>query len=119
MEEILGGIAEWLHENGVKTDFDVTYEKWRRDSDLSLPSKNSWRYIKNPPSLVYLGIYSIDDKPIHFCWIDGSRLLMNGVFEIQQADSTKPYIVVGTQVQNSFELSDPGFLDDLLAKVRP
>ena len=87
MKEILGGISEWLHENGVRTNFDVAYQVWRHEAGLVVA-----------PRLV---IYSVYDKSDIILWIDGTSLmLLKGCYKI------------------SFELADPGFLDDLLSKVR-
>ena len=120
MKEILGGIAEWLHENGVKTSFDVAYEEWVRITGLNI-------FESKLPSFPVLGILSMGNKSASFCWIDGSRLILLKDWS-KNSDPIRG-IVYSFELANldrldlaiahwSFELADPGFLDDLLSKVR-
>lgn len=111
MNEILGGIADWLHENGVKTSYDVVDEKWRRKVGFL-------NFIKKSSIYPILGVYSTDNNPIHFCWIDGTILKMRGALPIYQAGDIEPYPMMGTGTIVLFELADPGFLDELLSQVR-
>ena len=64
MNEILGGIAEWLHEYGIRTNYDFIHQVW-----LGEAGKLS------PPRLI---IYSATGKPKNILWIEGDRLLQYG-----------------------------------------
>ena len=110
MIKVLGGIAEWLHENGVKTNFDVTYEKWRLDSGLPVLGRMS-------PNRQYLGIYATNDKPAHLCWIDGVHLIVRNILVTQPAGLVEP-IIIFRDAYVLLELADPGFLDVLFSKTR-
>ena len=114
MNDIYGGIAEWLHENGVKTSYDVAYEKSRRDAGFP-------NFERKLPSFQVLGIYSADDHPICFCWTFGTRLFMNDVSRTFLTRDLDVYFYgVGEWrvFHHSFELADPGFLDILLSTIR-
>ena len=109
LNEILGGIADWLHENGIKTSYDVAYEEYRRQAMLPIFKLSSH----------YLGIYSAGDKSDSvYCLEGGNFVLMNAA--VLMNDSGELYMLISglSPVQWSFELADPGFLDDLLSKVR-
>ena len=114
MIEVLGGIADWLHENGVKTSFDIAYEESRRKTSLPNFDRESLK-------LPVLGIYSAGDEPASFCWIDGSRLLMQEVSAAFLPGHLETYFYGGgrwNHIQSAFELADPGFLDNLLSAAQ-
>ena len=98
MNVILGGIADWLHENGVLIDIDIEKLHNRR----------------------CFGIFSIGDKPAQILWIEGGYLLMQNALEIFIPGDLQPYIMMDLNevVYFTFELADPGLLDDLLSKIR-
>ena len=112
-EEILGGIADWLHENGVKTNFDIAYENWRLETGLPTFERKSHQHN-------YLGIYPIGDKPANFCWIEGDKLLLREVMYTYNLGEQESffYLMMCIDASMSFELGDPVFLDILLSAVR-
>ena len=110
MDAIIGGVAEWLHENGIKTSLDTAYKNSRLDAgllDLEIKSFIS----------PVLGIYSNDDKLVRICWVRGDTLILQHVTATYQTGDMEPYLMVGVGTRILFELADPGFLDDLLSKV--
>lgn len=110
MSEILGGVAEWLRENGIKTSYDVAYEEWQVKVRLSNFGMETF-------GCPYFVIFSVSGDPVKICWLDDTNLVLQDAHMLHQSWVTSSYILKGTGIPVSFELADPGFLDILLSKV--